>query len=283
MEFRHFISAYTKYLTNQPQLLKKIAVLFWEIGNNIIYNPQIEEKPLFIFGNQKSGTTVIAILLSKLSGMSATLDLTKENLYPDYDKLMRENMSFDYFINKNRIDFSKKIIKDPFLALFYNKLRNRYKHAKFIFIIRDPRDNIRSILNRLKLPGTIESLNEVEFKKYGPGWKLALNNEWLGINSNNIIMQLSHRWNYYYNIYKNNMDNLYLIKYEDFVANKVGIITEICHKFSLPIKNDITHKVNLNYNIKGDNKRSLEKFFGKRNLLEIEKICKEGMNFFNYS
>ena len=54
-------------------------------------------------------------------------------------------------------------------------------------IIRNPFDNIRSILDRLDVKGKKILLNEKDRKKFFHSWKLLLNNKWIGGSKNHYI------------------------------------------------------------------------------------------------
>ena len=58
-------------------LVEKLEVEYLSIGVNV--NPS----PIFVLGNQKSGTSAISMLLGELSGLSVTKDFVKGWLYKD--------------------------------------------------------------------------------------------------------------------------------------------------------------------------------------------------------
>ncbi|RME38856.1 MAG: hypothetical protein D6788_06610, partial [Planctomycetota bacterium] len=109
--------------------------------------------PVIVLGNQKSGTTVIAALLAESAGCAVTLDIFFRFRRPVLARLLTGRDSLDRFIRRHPYWFSHPIIKEPSLTFFHDDLRRLFPSARFVFIVRDPRDNIRSILNRLRLPG----------------------------------------------------------------------------------------------------------------------------------
>jgi len=245
----------------------------------------VNTNPLFILGNQKSGTTVIANLLSQATSKSLTNDFQSAIAHKTLQlELSFKLLSFPNFIHDYKYEFSKDIIKEPFLSYYIDELINEFPNARFILIVRDPYQNIRSILNRLKVPGNLQKINFsnfVELEKTLP-WKLALQSKMLGINSINYIEAMAHRWNYLINLYEKNKEKIILVKYEDFVKDKKGFIDNLTHKLGFDIKQDISNYVNVQYQPKGNSKVDLDKFFGSKNSDLISKVCKNNMNKLGY-
>ena len=181
----------------------------------------ITKKPIIILGNQKSGTSVIAALLGKISRKSVTIDLINDVKNPKFHLVKQGHLAFDEFVNLNKADFSRQIIKEPNLTLFYDEMSSYFPGAKFVFVIRDPRDNIRSILNRLDLPGGHVGPNVNMLDSVPDAWKYVLEANWMGIEGDNFVESLANRWNYMADVYLNNKDDMALIKYEDFNKSKV--------------------------------------------------------------
>jgi len=244
---------------------------------------KIKPDPLFVLGNPKSGTTVIANLLSKSTKQTLTSDI--QSVIKNVSLQLDFNLiSFDDFIKQHKYEFSKKIIKEPFLSFYTEELINSFPNSKIVWIVRNPYQNIRSILNRLKIPG---NLQEIKFNQFielekTPAWKLNLQSEMLGINSVNYIEAMAHRWNYLVNLYEKNKEKIILVRYEDFVKDKKGFIDNLTHKLGFDIKQDISDYVNVQYQPKGNYKVDLDKFFGSRNLDLISKVCKNNMKKLGY-
>ena len=114
--------------------------------------------PIIVLGHQKTGTSVIAALLGEATGKSVTIDMFHHNnkIRPFFrEDIFNKKLSLRDFIQANALYFSTDIIKEPDLTFHYEALLNYFPKAKFVFVIRDPRDNIRSILNRLKISGNL--------------------------------------------------------------------------------------------------------------------------------
>ena len=244
---------------------------------------KVNPSPLFILGNPKSGTTIIANLLSRATKKSLTSDI-KSVIKHTTLKLDFKLLSFDYFIKKHKYEFSKEIIKEPFLSFYTEELIKSFPKAKFIWIVRNPYQNIRSILNRLKIPGNLQEINFNHFPELEktPAWKLNLQSRMFGYISYNYIEAMAFRWNHAVNIYKQHKDRIVLVKYEDFILDKKKYIEDLSLSMGLTVKADISNYVNIQYQPKGKSELDLKKFFGAENYSNIEKLCKKNMEELGY-
>ena len=244
---------------------------------------QIKPDPLFILGNPKSGTTIIANLLSKATKQTLTSDIQSIIKYAPL-QLDFNLLSFDDFIKQHKYEFSKEIIKEPFLSFYTEELIKSFPNAKFIWIVRNPYQNIRSILNRLKIPGNLPKINFNNFTELEktPAWKLNLQSRMLGYNSSNYIEALAFRWNHVINIYKQNQNKIRLVKYEDFILDKQKYIENLALELDFTIQSNISNSVNIQYQPKGNSEIDLRKFFGVENYKIINKLCKENMQELGY-
>lgn len=244
---------------------------------------EVNEHPIFMLGNQKSGTSAIAALLADLTGVSVTIDIPGI-CEPVQPRLHNNKLSFAKFVAANKYDFSKDIIKEPSLTFLYNELMPHFPEGKVVFIIRHPVDNIRSILNRLNLPGDLDQLGKKELKKLRSApydWTRVVDGRWLGIECHNYIEQLAERWNLAADIYLKHSENMVLMRYEDFRADKIGELSLLAEKLGLEPTHDIEDKVNIQYQPAGKNVDKID-FFGEDNLARIENICAERMKSFSY-
>ncbi|MCK5211322.1 sulfotransferase, partial [Candidatus Parcubacteria bacterium] len=272
-----------KWSKSIPSAIKRALTRLWLA--QIYFRPRLGacKKPIFILGNQKSGTTVIASLLARATGRSLAIDLRQEILSPSFEKLKSKQLSMDEFINKNILDFSKEIIKVPELSFFYNELSEHCREAKYIFIVRDPRDNISSLLNRLNTPGHLEVLEASQIKKLPLAWQLVFRVDWLGEeNSESYIKNLSTRWLIAANNYLQNKDKIVLVKFEDFLSDKADTIERLAAKCGLSKVNDISGLVDKQFQPHGDRKTSWLDFYGKANLGIIEETCGQAMKELGY-
>ncbi|MDY7079447.1 MAG: sulfotransferase [Chloroflexota bacterium] len=242
--------------------------------------PRVNKDAVFVFGNQKSGTTVIAALLSDLAELSSTLDI-RTWAVEEQDLLHQGRLSFEDFVHKHRYEFSSELIKEPALTFLYDEVRRYFTLSKAVFVIRDPRDNIRSILNRVNRSGrkaTIENLDELP-----EAWQRIVDNRWMGLEYDHYIDSMAARWNRAADVYLEHADEMILARYEDFVVDKVGTIEQLAQRLGLPQVNDVSAKVDIQYQPRGKREVSWEEFFGQENLERIERICSSRMKKLGYS
>lgn len=240
----------------------------------------VEEEPVFLLGNQKSGTTAIGALLARSCGRSATLDfwpyLKAEVLVDLHDG----RLPFDAFIHEFRYEFSRSIIKEPQLTFLYPGLRERFPRGRFAAVVRDPYQNIRSILNRLDIPGDLTHLTEARMDMVLPEWRLVLDGRWLGLAAEHYIDLLAERWNVAADLVLSNPE-IVLVRYEDFTADKAGQIEALAGRLGLGTRRSLGGAVHRQYQPRGDRRASLDEFFGE-NLDRIARRCGESMRRLGY-
>ena len=243
---------------------------------------RVNPSPIFILGNQRSGTSAIAALLAKVTGMSVTVDLAKNSRRPAHHKVYQGVLPFSEFVKVNRLAFARDIIKEPSLTVLYDCTVDHFPDAKFVFIVRDPRDNIRSILNHLGIPGSLARLGEKTASNVSAGWKLVIDGRWLGLDGRNYIEMLAARWNLISDVYLEHQDTMVLVRYEDFVGDKVGEISRLARRLGLPRTYDISDEVDIQFQGRGMRNVGWNSFFGARNLARIEDICSRRMRVLGY-
>ncbi len=243
---------------------------------------QVNTNPILVLGNEKSGTTAIAALLGYSSGLSVSLDIPRLEDLALKNRLFTGKMSPLELVLNNRLDFSRDIVKEPILTFFLPELIHLFPRSKIIFVVRDPRENIRSILDRCGIPGDRDNLGEEEVRHVILGWRRVLEGEWIG-EGECYIEILASRWNVATDQYFQNQERLILVKYEDFIKNKVGEIARLTKKLNLASKKDIVRRVDFQYQGRGQNRGiSWYEFFGETNLAKIEGICGSRMKRFGY-
>lgn len=244
---------------------------------------QVNPKPIIVLGNQKSGTSAIAALLGEMTGKSFHIDMMKANERNIYEYVKTGRISFDEFIKLNKLEFSKEIVKEPNLAVLYGQINQYFPQAKFIFVVRDPRDNIRSILDRFKIPGNLQQMRPEDQRSLVRSWPSVFDGRWLGLSGENYIEMLAARWNYMADIFWDNQSHILLLKYEDFLQDKMGELARLAETIGITPVNDISAKVNIQYQPAGGNRNvKWRDFFGEDNLSRIELICGERMRRFEY-
>ena len=243
----------------------------------------VHKKPHFILGNQKSGTSAIGNLVSMASNLPYSEDFFVRGNINDILNYHSGKISFDEIINRYRYEFSKPLIKDPDLTFFANDLIRRFPGSGFIFIIRNPFQNIRSILNRLKIPGTDRDLSSSQtILNEFPGWRIVL--EGLGpvINYENHIEVLAQRWVLAYKQYLKHEELIHLVRYEDFLSDKKSTIVNCCEKLGIGSDHSFHHLLDHQFQPKGNPDVDLKLFFGEHNYQLIQSTCEKPMETLGY-
>lgn len=242
----------------------------------------VNPAPILVLGNQKTGTTVIAALLAHATSQSVTLD-TPGIFEPNLSRLVEGTVPFNKFVQRNALDFSRDIVKEPNFTFFYEQLKQQFPRARFIFVQRDPRDNIRSILNRLGIPGHLARMDRTVAMQIPEAWRSTLTGQLLGHAGKNYVEVLAHRWNHCTDTYLKAEEPIALVQYEHFVHNKITAIVQLAKALGLSARPElIRNQLNVQYQHKGDNNANWSTFFGAENLSAIESICGEKMQLFGY-
>lgn len=243
---------------------------------------QRSERPIIVLGNQKSGTTAIAALLAQYGDLSSTLDL--RYITPDALRAVQDgSLPFRAFVNHYGLDFSRDLIKEPNLTTFYEELAEVFPQAQFVMIVRDPRDNIRSILDRLSLPGDLDQIDAHSLDAFNPAWHLVLDGSWLGLEGRNYIEMLANRWNTLADVYLHHRDVFHLVHFETFVAHKEATIAQLATRCGIQQRHAITEALDVQYQPRGNRKIPWRDFFGTTNLRRIEALCGSRMAQLGYT
>jgi len=239
------------------------------------------KKRIYILGNQKSGTTIISKLIEQATGLPTLHDFPPK-YYEALSLLSGNKINFKQFYKLAKKEFIyNQIIKEPQLTFSFSELKKVHKKSKVVIIIRDPRDNIRSILNRVNLRGDLQNV-DISKLDIIEAWKSILYSKNIGVTSSEYIDNLANRWNIIVKIYEQNKNDIILVRYEDFLKNKKGFIEQLCKYLEIKYKYDISKKTEIQYQSKGNRNVAWIDFFGKENLSRINNICKEGISNFNY-
>jgi len=223
-------------------------------------------EPVFVLGVQKSGTTAIAALLAKATNQSVTLDITRAIKRPEWKVLLRYGIgSFEDYVYRYRSAFRKKIVKEPGLTFYFEELRRVFPKARFVIILREPKDNIRSILNRLDVPGDAADVDLQNYPKLwlSPAWRINFDTSWLGYCHENYIDALAYRWKRSAEIYFNAEDDFLMIRYEDFIADKQASVELLSQKLGLKVKQDISGIVDRQYQSRGERVKDYGDYYKK--------------------
>ena len=239
------------------------------------------DRPVLVLGNQKAGTTAVAALLADYAGRSATLDfryLTASWLRGVHDG----SVPFRAFARRHGLDFSRGLVKEPNLSLLYPQLVRALPGSPVVLVVRDPRDNVRSVLNRLGLPGDApppagwaDGVN--------PLWRLVVDGTWLGLGGDTHVASLANRWSAIADVYLQHPNEVHLVRYEDFLDDKEGTIARLAARCGLEQRGAIADKLDVAFQPRGDRSVSWAEFFGADALGAIEARCAGRMGALGYA
>lgn len=258
------------YLTRTfPSLSRKLPISVRTV------NPD----PIIVLGNQKAGTSAITHLLAEFGGLSKTVDIP-ESWAPSLYELLSGAEKLSTFAKDHPHRFFADVIKEPNLTFFFSDLCRLYPSARFVFVVRDPRANIRSMLNRMDVAGNRES---IRVESVDEAWRHLFNARAWELSQSHYVAQLAERWVRAARVYLDHAEHIHLVRFEDFLADKAGTIEHLATALEIPNRQDITELVDVQYQPRGDRDISWEEFFGEANLHCIERICSDAMAPLGYS
>ena len=240
---------------------------------------------VFVSGMPKSGTTAILRLMGLASGQSAVND-------PFY-KLDLQGIRFRDALFSGQIElaelmrryprvFRGRLVKDPNLVFFHEHLSATYPAASWVFTIRDPRDNIRSILSRLQLPGQVEAMQPL-LSRIPDTWRRVLDGRSPDSGGNTPIEALARRWARMAESMHQAGASIVLSRYEDFLRDKSAHIAALCRAVDLDPKHSILEHADTQFQPKGDRRAVWSEFFGPTELQAIEEICDPWLATYGYT
>lgn len=237
---------------------------------NIFRDPHV-----FVLGTQKTGTTAIAALLAKACGHSVTLDFKRDVWNPGWNLLLEKKViTFEQVVSERLDYFSALIIKEPELTYFYEELRQYFPDAQFVLVQRNPFDTIKSVLSRVEVPGDLERIDFDDFRvlRRLRAWRLILDYSWADVRPSNYIASLAYRWNIAASLEIRYPGEFTVLRYEDFVLNKKHTIEKLAHTLDLPVKQNISDFLDIQFQPKGRAIRT-NQFFSLKNQDLIKNIC----------
>jgi hypothetical protein len=239
---------------------------------------------VIVLGNQKAGTSAIAALLAEATCSSVTLDLRNEQAArPTFIRCRLGRVPFAELVRRNRLDFSRDVVKEPNLSLLYDELVGYFPRARIALVVRDPRNNIRSQLNWLRFPGDLPDVDERDRRRLTTVQRSVLDAGWLGLRGENYADALALRWNAIADVHVRHPDRVRLVRYEDFCRDKVGAVGRLAAELGMAVKRDISAGVDRQFQPRGDRSASWPEFFGLENLTRITTRCAERMQNLGYT
>jgi len=231
-----------------------------------------KHSPIFILGNQKSGTTAIAQLFAKANGLHYSHDIIYRRRL-DNALIFRGEQDINAFIRKCPLEFCCDVVKEPDFTFLIESIIGRFPASVAFFIMREPASNIRSQFDRLGISGAYEGANLSAATKLHDS-KLWMNVLRLDLRDDNhyhpsFVSGLARRWLRVAKIALRHQRRVNLIRYEDFVRDKIGTIRTMSLITGLEGRNDIRPFLNVHYQPRGLNVGDPRNFFSERNFALI--------------
>jgi hypothetical protein len=242
----------------------------------------VHPRPVILLGTEKSGTSAITHLLADRCSLTKTVDIPE--LWPPFVvDVMRGAVPFADVVRRTPRPFAAAIIKENTLVYFFDQVAARFPDARFAFIARDPRDTVRSVLNRLSVPGNLEDFDPLAWS-IPVSWQAVLEPVHWGLpGSSHYIDVLAERWKIAAQVYLDHRQRMALVRYEDFVADKQGTVDELARRLGLTPAAPISSGLDVQYQPRGrDRATPWPTFFGAANLRRIEERCGPVMKQLGY-
>lgn len=241
---------------------------------------RVEPRPVIVFGNQKSGTSAIAHLLANMCGLTKTIDI-QPLMGAAGHAIMAGERRFADVVRQHPECFATGLIKEPMLTFFADQVLDAFPEARAVMVVRDPRDNIRSLLNRRGLPGNLDELSDE--LRASLGERVTIDPRVWGGAGENYVGVLAHRWNRAADAYLQHAARLELVRYEEFMADKQGSLERLARRLGLEPVHDVSALLDVDFQPRGARGAVWREFFGARNLARIERICGERMARLGYA
>ena len=250
---------------------RPLTKLMARIGDSLAGPPRPR---VFVTGMPKSGTTAIVKLMGIASAEKIVSDpfhLLDKRGVRFRDALFAGETSVPQLMRRYPSVFRGTILKDPNFIFFADAIAKAYPDAHWVFTVRDPRDNLRSVLNRLGLPGKAHEI-ELEKREIGDTWRRVLEGRTPEIRGKDPIHRLAQRWVMMAEIALAS-ERMTLSRYEQFNADKQAAIAGLCDATGLRNAHSIAAYMDTQFQPRGDRDAVWEEFFGPPELAMILDIC----------
>jgi hypothetical protein len=235
--------------------------------------------PVLVLGNQKTGSTAIATLLAAWGNLTAATDI--HPLQSSDSHLPNDPATVETLLQRTRYYFRHDLVKENALTPATGALLDVLPKARPVYVVRHPVHNIRSILDRLGLPGEPCPFHALDLSD--GGWRPIVENRHFDGQAEDHITSLAQRWSDTTAIYHRHRDRLTLIRYEAFMADKEDCIRRLADRLDVPHKSDIRSLLDVPFQPRGQHRSvSPRSFFSAEALAIINRECAEGMAVLDY-
>lgn len=236
---------------------------------------RINERALYIVGHPRSGTTAIGRLLGRYTGLSVADEMGWATRH--VEAVFTKRISIDTVLNEYRYAFGHAIVQTPGLTPVLGALHERLPHVRFLYIIRDPRDVLCSIV-------ALSNRHRTEaFEIRDPSFTL-FRGAWLGIDEQDPIRTVGHRWCRYLDIAASIPEVAYY-RYEDFCHDKAEFIARLAQSLGLDQQESLDNQLDVQYRDHGPVRGAgrWRQDLPPDAARVIERICASWMHKFSYA
>ncbi|MBN1239678.1 MAG: hypothetical protein JXB36_14335, partial [Gammaproteobacteria bacterium] len=131
-------------------------------------------------------------------------------------------------------------------------------------------------------PGDASDLAPARLQHLSLAWRLVIDGRWLGFDGQNHVDLLAARWAHFWGVYADHAGGFVLLRYEDFMADKLRAIDDLARALNLAPTIDITGRLDVQFQPRGDRSVRWCDFYGAANLARIERVCRIGMTACGY-
>ena len=270
-------------LLNYPIIARNLAVAYYKRMKWIALcrATPIDTPRVFVLGNQKSGTSAIAGLLGLATDLSVSIDFQREIWSPSFHLVFSGRKTFEHYIRRNSADFVSGIVKEPSMTYMIDHILKRFESVPVVLVVRNPLDNIRSLLDRHTLPGSTEGQSTLNHMSRP--WRLVFSGEDLDLKGHNLVDTLALRWNKLHTKVINHRADITIVRYEDFVRDKQKVITGLAESCGLEAVTNIDSHVDRQFQPPGKKISDYSSYFGEQNYQRILGRCAQTASAFGYS
>lgn len=233
-----------------------------------------KHSPVFVLGNQKSGTTAIAQLLSLATNKTYSHDMLYRHRF-NSSQVLQPDCTIRAFVEALPLEFYNDIIKEPNFSFLLPSILREFPNSKVLFIVRNPISNVRSIFDRLGISGNYEGSDPCAVKN------LHEENVWLSALKAHLpqsddlpcsfVASMSLRWLELAKMAYDYRKYVLIVRYEDFLSDKPGVIKHLCEFAGLDVTSDTQPYYGKQFQPRGKSQHDSASFFSYQNLCVIRR------------
>jgi hypothetical protein len=233
---------------------------------------------VFVVGNHRSGTALFAAMLASTCRRTFSA-IRGERSRPTVRRIFLGVEEIESLVAGEPRLLAGDIVEASEVALIAEHLGARFPEARFCHLVRDPRRQIRSVLQSLGLSG--RDCDWRHLHHLSDGWRLLLEGKAFGLDGGNYVEVLARHWNLVADVHLRTQDRSILVRYERFIASMGEEVARGASALGLggqPVSLPAAERPVLPVR----RRLSLRDFFGP-NLALIDSLCDARMQALGYA